>query len=337
MAQYLQVNGDYNIKTKEGGQITLDTGPGVGDVRVTGNLVVVGETLTVSAENLNVRDNIIVLNYGELGPGVTLTYSGIEVDRGDTASTPTSIQDNALFLYNEDTNTWEISHGSVAGTISFSDSNLKLRRIVVDPDVDNGDLTLIGDTSRTGVVKIGNANDYAQQVRDREDNSVIPNKKYVDDAIRNNPTYQIVQDDTRVVVFDVNDPLDPLQNFPPAVGPYTSQPAVSLISVVVDGQINSVFYDNRAVIQGLEFNGTEITNDDTNSNIFIRTNGTGKLQTNYAFQLDKIGLVPASVSDSVLLYASDPGIATTGVYFVNSSRSGELINKNKALLFSMIF
>lgn len=337
MAQYLQVNGDYNIKTKEGGQITLDTGPGVGDVRVTGNLVVVGETLTVSAENLNVRDNIIVLNYGELGPGVTLTYSGVEVDRGDTASTPTDIQGNALLIYNEDTNTWEIAHGNVTGTISFSDSNLKLRRILVDPDVDNGDLTLIGDTSRTGVIKIGNANDYAQQVRDRADNSVIPNKKYVDDAIRNNPTYQIVQDDTRVVVFDVNDPLDPLQNFPPAVGPYTSQPPVSLISVVVDGQINSVFYDNRAVIQGLEFNGTEITNDDTNSNIFIRTNGTGKLQTNYSLQLDKIGVVPAAVSNSVLLYSSDPGIATTGVYFVNSNRSGELINKNKALLFSMIF
>ena len=337
MAQYLQVNGDYNIKTKEGGQITLDTGPGVGDVRVTGNLVVVGDTLTVSAENLNVKDNIIVLNYGELGPGVTLTYSGIEIDRGDTTSTPASIQGNGLFIYNEDTNTWELAHGNVTGTISFSDSNLKLRRIVVDPDVDNGDLTLIGDTSRTGVIKIGNANDYAQQVRDRADNSVIPNKKYVDDAIRNNPTYQIVGEDTRVVVFDIDEPLDPLQNFPPAVGPYTSQPPVSLVSVIVDGSINSVFYDNRAVIQGIEFNGTEITNDDTNTNIFIRTNGTGKLQTNYALQLDNIGVIPASVEDSVILYTSTPGLATTGVYFVNSDRSGELINKNKALLFSMIF
>lgn len=337
MAQYLQVNGDYNIKTKEGGQITLDTGPGVGDVRVTGNLVVVGDTLTVSAENLNVQDNIIVLNYGEIGPGVTLTYSGIEIDRGDTTTTPASVQNNALLIYNEDTNTWEIAHGNVTGTLNFSDSNLKLRRILVDPDVDNGDLILIGDVSRTGVIKIGNANDYAQQVRDRGDNSVIPNKKYVDDAIRNNPTYQIVQENTRVVVFDIDDPLDTLTNFPPAVGPYTSQPPVSLISVVVDGQINSVFYDNRAVIQGLEFNGTEITNDDTNSNIFVRTNGTGKLQTNYGLQLDKIGIVPASVEDSVVLYSSTPGIATTGVYFVNSDRNGELINKNKALLFSMIF
>lgn len=339
MAQYLQVNGDYNIKTKEGGQITLDTGPGVGDVRVTGNLVVVGETLTVSAENLNVRDNIIVLNYGEIGPGVTLTYSGLEVDRGDTTSTPTAVQNNALFLYNEDTNTWEITHGNVTGTLNFSDSNLKLRRILVDPDIDNGDLILIGDTSRTGVIKIGNANDYAQQVRDRADNSVIPNKKYVDDAIQNNPTYQIVQEDTRVVAFDIDSPLDPSQNFPPAVGPYTSQPTESLVSIVVDNDINSIFFNNSAVIRGLQITGTEITTyNDSNINIFLRTEGTGKLQTNYALALDKIGSAPPGSSSSQnWIYASDPGLASTGIYFVNSQRSGELINKNKALLYSMIF
>lgn len=337
MAQYLQVNGDYHIKTKEGAQLTLDTGPGVGEVKVTGNLVVVGETLTVSATDLNVEDNLIILNFNERGPGVTLQYSGIEIDRGDTTLSPESLQGNALLVYNEVNDAWEIAHGDIRDTISFTESNLKLRRIYVDPLVDNGDLTLIGDTSTTGVIKIGDANSYAQQVLDRADNSVIPNKKYVDDAIRNNPTYQIVQGNSRVVTFDKDNPLDPLTNFPPAIGPYTSQPPISLVSVVVDGVVNSVFYDNRAVIQGLEFNGTEITNDDTNSNIFVRTNGTGKLQTNYAIQLDKIAVVPGSVEDSVLIYSDDPGIATTGVYFVNSDRNGELINKNKALLFSMIF
>jgi len=32
MGQFLQVNGDYNIKTAEGGNIKFDTGPGVGEV-----------------------------------------------------------------------------------------------------------------------------------------------------------------------------------------------------------------------------------------------------------------------------------------------------------------
>jgi hypothetical protein len=334
MGQFLQVNGDYNIKTKEGGQIILDTGPGVGDVRVTGNLVVVGDTLTVSAENLNVQDNIIILNFGELGPGVTLDYSGIEIDRGDTSSDPVS--GNALLLYEEDSNTWLFGHGNVTGTISLVDSKIRVRQIRTDSDVDSGNLILIGDSSAAGVVHVSGTVNYEQQVTAFGDDA-IPNKKYVDDSVQNNPTFQIVKSDTRVVAFDKDDPLDSFLFFPPAVGPYTSQPADSLVSVVVDGQINSVFYDNRAIIQGIEFNDNEITSDDTNSNIFIRTNGTGKLQTNYALQLDKIGVVPASSADSVLLYSAEPSIATTGVYFVNSATSGELINKNKALLFSMIF
>jgi hypothetical protein len=67
MGQVIQVNGDYNIKARSGGVITLDTGEGVGYTKVTGNLVVEGDTLTVSAEDLQVNDNIIVLNYGEVG------------------------------------------------------------------------------------------------------------------------------------------------------------------------------------------------------------------------------------------------------------------------------
>jgi hypothetical protein len=301
----------------------------------------------VSAENLNVRDNIIILNYGELGPGVTLTYSGIEVDRGDTTSTPTAVQDNALFLYNEDTNTWEIAHGNVTGTINFSESNLKLRRILVDPDVDNGDLTLIGDVSRSGVIKIGNANDYAQQVRDRADDSVIPNKKYVDDAIQSNPTYQIVKDNTRVVAFDKEDPLAPFGTLfasegLPDIGPYDQMPnddlqPVSIVSIIVDNQINSVFYSNRTMIQDLEINGTTITAENSGGDIFLRTFGTGRLKTNYALELDKIVGIPGVSSDTVVVYAGTPGLATSGVYFSNSEKSGELISKNKALLFSMIF
>lgn len=324
MGQVVQVNGDYTIKTGEERDITLDTGPGVGNVRVTGNLIVEGDTLTVTAENLNVQDNLIVVNFGETGAGVTLEYAGLEVDRG---SLP-----NALFLFDEAADSWIIGQGSVVGSISYTDSSLKLRKILTDPDTDEGDLTLIG--TGLGVIKVLGTQNYEQQVTDDDD---IPNKAYVDNAIQSNPTYQIVRGDTRVISFDKDAPLDPGLNFPPAIGPYVNQPADSIVSIVVDGLINSVFYNNRAVIQGIEINDTEITNDNTNSNIFIRTNGTGKLQTNYAVQLDKIGVTPAAVGDAVLIYAAEPSIATTGVYFTNNQRSGELINKNKALLFSMIF
>ena len=64
----------------------------------TGNLVVEGDTLTVQAENLNVNDNIIELNYGETGAGVSLRYAGIQIDRG--SETPAS------FFYDENDDTF---------------------------------------------------------------------------------------------------------------------------------------------------------------------------------------------------------------------------------------
>jgi hypothetical protein len=80
----------------------------------------------------------------------------------------------------------------------------------------------------------------------------------------------------------------------------------------------------------------------TNENIYVRTQGTGKLQTNYAMQFEKIGTVPSYVSNNALLYAATPSTGTTGIFFVNDSaeaakQNGELISKNKALVFSMLF
>lgn len=56
------MDGNYNIKVQDGGEITLDTGSQVGSVRITGNLIVEGDNTTVSSENTVFKDNIIVLN-----------------------------------------------------------------------------------------------------------------------------------------------------------------------------------------------------------------------------------------------------------------------------------
>lgn len=321
MGQFVQTNGDYNIKTAEGGIIKLDTGPGVGTVRVTGNLLVEGDTLTVSAENLNVNDNVITLNYGETGAGVTLRYSGIQIERGSETS--------AALIFDENDNTWIFGLGTPETSFNYSDSKIRLKEIKTNADTDSGDLTLIG--SGTGVVKVAGTLNYEAQITDDDD---IPNKKYVDDAIQNNPTFQVLTNDSRVIVTD-KETAGSLAYLTAQTGYSTF--GESGISVIVDGQLNSQFFRNRTVIQDLEFLDNEITNNSTNTDISFRTQGTGKIKTNYAFQFEKIALTPASVSDSVIVYGADPGIGTTGLWFVNSARSGELINKNKALVFSMIF
>jgi hypothetical protein len=350
MGQFLKVNGDYNIRAGDGAKITLDTGPAVsgGSVRITGDLVVEGETLTISTTNLTISDNIVKLNQGEVGPGVSLIYSGIEVERGNTSSsTP---QNNASFLYDESTDSWILAHGAAPGPFNFDASSLRLKQILTNSTTDSGDLTLIG--TGTGVVKVFGTTAYELQVTHDDD---IPNKKFVDDAIQNNPTFQIIapqSQDTKVVIADKE------------ITPNTSGQAGSLayftattsyntfgesaVSIIVDNALIGQFYSNRLEVGDLEIGGgldrNEISSRAglTNENIFIRTQGTGKLHTNYAMQFEKIGTTPSYVSDNVLLYAAGLGAGTTGIYFVNDStdtakQTGELISKNKALVFSMLF
>jgi len=350
MGQFLRVNGDYSIRAGDGAKITLDTGPAAsgGSVRVTGNLVVEGDTFNVSTTNLTIEDNIISLNTGEVGPGVSLVYSGIEIERGNTSSiTP---QNNASFLYDESTDSWILAHGSAPGPFNFDSSSLRLKQILTNSTTDSGDLTLIG--TGTGVAKVIGTINYEDQVTHDDD---LPNKKYVDDSIQNNPTFQIVapqSQDTKVVIADkeitpnISGQAGSLAYFT-ATTTYNTF-GESAVSIIVDNALIGQFYANRFEVGDLEVGGgpdrNEITSRAgiTNENVYVRTQGTGKLQTNYAIQIEKNGVIPSYVSNSVLLYAAEPSIGTTGIYFVNDSaeaakQNGELISKNKALLFSMLF
>jgi hypothetical protein len=55
------------------------------NLSVSGNFTVAGNVTSVDSTITNIKDNIITLNKGEIGSGVTLNVSGIEVDRGDLA------------------------------------------------------------------------------------------------------------------------------------------------------------------------------------------------------------------------------------------------------------
>ena len=166
MGQVIQVNGDYNIKTKPTGTITLDTGDRSGKVIVTGNLEVKGHVLTVASENLTITDNIIVLNNGETGAGVTLVDSGLLIDRGTLVP--------AGLLYHEPTDSWNFVHGYDDSTrlYSFENSNIKVKSILTDSSTDSGDLTLIA--TGTGVIKVNGTTDYEKQILDYTIKSGVP-------------------------------------------------------------------------------------------------------------------------------------------------------------------
>ena len=128
---YKKVFGDYEISTTDvdgstESQIVLRTE----QVRIYGDLIVTGSQSIVSETNLAIKDRIAMLNEGEGGAGVTGQYSGLEVDRGSL--------DNALLIFDEVTDTWNIS---IDGGTSYEEiltTGTGLKNVVEDTSPELG-------------------------------------------------------------------------------------------------------------------------------------------------------------------------------------------------------
>lgn len=132
-----------------------------GKVTISGDLAVLGTTTTIESINTEIVDNIVVLNSGELGTGVTLGTSGLQIDRGLAA--PAGIE------FDEADDTWKINDGGgvwVAittggvGMSSLADDNdphlggdlIVAGFSITSAPTSNLDVTL--DADGTGLVKI---------------------------------------------------------------------------------------------------------------------------------------------------------------------------------------
>jgi len=253
----------------------------------------------------------------------------------------------AVFLFDEGADSWLIAEGTLESSFNYLNSNLRLRQISTDSDTDSGDLTLIG--FGTGVVKVLGTTNYEQQVTNDDD---IPNKKYVDDAILGNPSFQIVRGDTRITSFDTSDPID--QDFFP-IGPLNVNPPESQIAIIVNNKRIVRITEQNFELRGLSFisgdpQGQDITSlpgpasvtisaTALDSNLILETSGTGKVEISYALQFDAINLdnVPAIVTNTTVLYNGPIKAGTSGLYAVNNNYRDEIVLRNRAILFSMIF
>jgi hypothetical protein len=113
MAVVKSLNDNYTITNKlnSAANITLATGT----VIIDGNLVVQGTSQT----DLNVKDNIITVNFGETGPGVTVNTAGLNVDRGSLADVAV-LWDEALgkWTLTNDGTTYQVIQTSTAGAVT---------------------------------------------------------------------------------------------------------------------------------------------------------------------------------------------------------------------------
>lgn len=325
MSKFLNIpNGDYTIKVQPSGVIRLDTGFEQGQVVVTGNLIVEGDTTTVQSEDLAVRDNIIILNDGETGPGITLDTSGIQIDRGSFL--------DAFFIFDE----------SLTDPVDRVDSDLKpglfkfeleggVTKGIYTNSISTGGENLLISTG-SGVISVSGTTNYETNVTDDDD---ITNKKYVDDAISTAFATVLLPQigegeitPSRIVVRDTEE----------------SAVAESQINFNIDDVNIGNFYSNRFELGDIRVQGTLIETIASNEDLILSAPGTGDVIIDDTLKLNSVpsvtdpNLVPAVPLDGVKIYTGNESTGNTGIYFVNQNETrDEVISKNRALVFSVIF
>ena len=223
---YAGSSADYKIVVDSGGKILFNTGNQVGEVIITGSLTVLGAVTSLETTNTQINDNVIVLNKGEAGAGVTLGTSGLEIDRGSVNA--------ALWIYDETTDAWTARYKTSGSYIPVATNS-----IITGGD----DLTLIG--AGTGVITVTGTVDYENYVTSDD---VIPNKKYVDDYVAyyvaTHPPDEIIDQDTRVTVSDFATSGNP-----------------SEIEFVVDNLTQATITTNGLLVGSVRTSGNTISED----------------------------------------------------------------------------
>lgn len=176
MSKVVRVQGgDYKVVVGSSitpGSIILDTNPtgalgSQGEVRITGDLVVMGNTTVVESETLTVTDNIIEINKGETGAGVSTLGStaGIRIDRG----TEPYIE----FVWDENLLSRDPSTGvNLPGTFKFVNSDNELTPIATNSiNSFGGNLALI--STGAGIITVTGTADYEQRILDYSKLNII--------------------------------------------------------------------------------------------------------------------------------------------------------------------
>ena len=175
-----RIKGDYIIESIDSGDtITLHQ---AGGITIDGDLIVTGTNTTVNTTDVTITDNIIVLNSGEVGAGITAGSAGIEIDRGS--------EPDVRVRYNETSDRWEATDdGSayygldIAGSGVTDLINDLSPQLGADLDVNGFSITSAGSgnivlvASGTGLVKIDQDLSFLEQVTD-ETSTASYNKIY---------------------------------------------------------------------------------------------------------------------------------------------------------------
>ena len=324
MSKYLNVpNGNYKVSVQTGGTIFLDTGFETGTVEISGNLLVKGDQTTVNTAQLDIEDNIITLNSGETGAGITLGDSGIRINRGTLP--------DSFFKYDED----------VAGFIAINESSQLISLATNEIDSRSQNLLLNAGTS---TVNVSPTVDYEQKVftyaggeltgYNAAKADVIPNTQAVVDYVAFNFANVFLRQIGDGVLSVSSITIDDEEN----------TGADSVINFAIDGNTVSQLYADRWEFDEIRFAGSTIETISSNEDLVLKSSGTGSIRIDDTLHLNRVpsdgdpSLEPVQPLDGTKIYIADEYTGKSGIYFVNDQGNrDELVSKNRALLYGMLF
>ena len=322
-------NGDYKLQVQTGGNIILDTQSTSGTVTVFGNLDVKGNVSYIESVNTEIKDNILQLNYGQTGNGISSANnysSGIEVMRGNYNA--------AQFIFNEQLTHFDSTTGTtIAGTWSARTANGTLNAIQLRTLVTDGTGNLTFDLQNSAVtLRVANSANYYQNVSNAND---IPNLEYLQHYVYSNYTGGNTQG-----IAVVNSIQSPLAG--------TTSTATSSI---VAGSTNIVFQVLQNTLVTIDSTGTRMGNikvgavatpntiGNTTSNNLILTSVNNIVEIAGYMNLDDQASSQSYSSGITKIWSSPTvGPGRTGVYITNNSNQtpDELISRNRAVLLSIL-
>lgn len=364
--------GSRNLSNPEyGGNITLDVGRadrtlGRGTVTITGDLVVEGKQTTVESETMTVVDNIIKVNVDGGGPtgiiigGTINSQAGIEIDRGGGSGN----YQNALIVFKDNPDI-----GATGGTYYLGTDTSPHPGVFVFKTQSTGDLIgiqtshinsrggnlyLLGKddsgANATGYISVTGTNAYERNLLNYDDWDLIPptgpiivdkpdgvpNMKAIEDYLNSLLAFlelpKIIEDDTSVEVRDSNTL---------ALSPYRptgyTPPLASEINFKVDGTLKGYFDADGLNVDNVRILTNTVANTNATADLILSAlNGNIKVD-GYLNLVDQTTAPPVVVGVNKVYSKATLGMGKSGVFFVNTTTSDELVSRRRALGFSMIF
>ena len=178
MSKHINVSdGNFNV-TVQNGNAVIDVGAG-GQLRLTGSLVVEGDTQNITSINTTITDNIILLNASETGAGVTLNSgkSGIEVERGTDPNVSWVFSELPSFGWEDPQNSDIVTYGLWAPQFLGDESYSAILTPAIK-NVPGANLNIVITPGDKIVIQGETASDYATDLTDNN----LANKFYVDSS-----------------------------------------------------------------------------------------------------------------------------------------------------------